>query len=196
MPANAVSLYPVIRKVPETVRQLKGRSKVIQLSRHARRALAISAQKSGLRFGKPQKDDDGVPVPLDGVYWSLTHKSRFVGAVVASTAVGIDLEEIKEVSPAMFRRIADEAEWSLSGRKSRVDFFRFWTAKEAVLKAVGMGMKGLSRCRIQRIADDRHLVLAYMGKSFLVEQIQFHDHLAAVVTDGCRVEWSIEYGDG
>lgn len=192
MPVDAIRLFPVILKVPVKIRQLNGRSKVKQLSRHARRALAVSAQKSGVPFSKALKDDSGVPVPVDGIHWSLSHKSAFVGGVVAPCAVGIDLEEIKKVSNAMFSRIAREDEWALSRRKSQVDFFRFWTAKEAVLKATGVGFKGLSNCRIQQVVNDRSLVLEYMGEPFSVDQIQFHGHIAAVVANGCRVDWSIE----
>ena len=161
------------------------------LSRHARRALEISADKSHVRLERPRKDANGVPIPFEGNYWSLTHKPAFVGAVVASIPIGIDLEEIKTVSAAMFRKIASEREWSLCSPTSCMDFFRYWTAKEAVLKAAGIGMKGLSACRIQRIVDQNHMTVDYSGRLFSLEHFQFHGHIAAVVDNGCRVEWTL-----
>jgi 4'-phosphopantetheinyl transferase len=185
-------VYPVILSVPENARPLKGREQVKLLSRYARKALEVSAQKRGIRLEKLLKDPDGVPLPFDGCYWSLTHKPEYVGAVVAYKPTGIDIERIKEVSAALIQKIAISSEWQLSERDPQRDFFRFWTAKEAVLKAVGVGMKGLSKCRIRRILDQRHMVVDYEGKSFTIEHFQFDGYIAAVVENGFRVEWTVD----
>jgi 4'-phosphopantetheinyl transferase len=190
--AQTACIYPVILAVPKEVRSLKGRNKVMGLSRHARRALDISAVKSHVRPGSPLKDANGVPIPFEGNYWSLTHKPAFVGGVVAPIPIGIDLEEIKAVSAAMFRKIASEREWSLCSSNSCMNFYRYWTAKEAVLKAAGIGMKGLSACRIEKIADETHVTVDYKGRLFSIEHFQFHGHIAAVVDNGCRVEWTLD----
>lgn len=182
-------LYPVVLPVPPAGRRLKGREKVACLSRCARQALILSANKSGILLGELAKDESGAPLPFDGCYWSLTHKTDFVGAVIASGPVGIDIERIRPVAASLFKKVADDLEWELSAGDPLQRFFRYWTAKEAVLKAAAVGLRGLSRCRIKQVVDDRRLVIEYMQKHWSVEQLFFEQHLAAVVRAADRVEW-------
>jgi 4'-phosphopantetheinyl transferase len=199
MPAGGIlpdlepgTIYPVIMPVADHEVRLTGRAKVQALSRRAREALSLSAQKSSLVLTVLDKDPDGVPLPDHGVYWSLTHKSAFVGAVAANWPIGIDIEKIRPPSPALRQRIADPQEWRLaSGRDLDRLFFQYWTAKEAVLKAVGKGMAGLSRCRIVQILDPTSLALAYEDRPFLVEERFFAGHVVAVVKKVERVFWTL-----
>jgi 4'-phosphopantetheinyl transferase len=188
--SHAACIYPVILAVSGDARSLEAKERIAMLSRCAREALAVSAGKSGVKLGQLLKTSEGVPLPFQGWHWSLTHKPAYVGAVVASKPIGIDIERVKGVSEGLIRRIADSAEWRLSASGPEDDFFRFWTAKEAVLKAVGVGVKGLSNCRVRRI-DHSRMLLAYREKSFAVAHFQFDGHIAAVVTDGFRVEWTL-----
>ena len=61
-------IYPVILAVPESASSLERREKVRYLSKYARKALKISAKKSGVLFSEPEKDEDGVPLPFNGYY--------------------------------------------------------------------------------------------------------------------------------
>ena len=147
-------LRAVILSVPETARTLPPRERVAFLSRHARKALQISAAESNLTIGAALKDRDGRPQPVKGVYWSLTHKPAYVGAIVARRLIGIDIETIvQRKTEALFDKVADSDEWALIGSRSWEGFHRYWTAKEAVLKADGTGLEGLSRCRVVAIPD-------------------------------------------
>lgn len=184
-------IYPVILPVPKEDRQLTGRQKVANLSRHARRALEISARKSDVVLSELLKDQNGVPLPFHGTYWSLTHKSRYVGAIVATFNIGIDIEQIRPCSRALFAKTADQKEWDLGDSNSFVLFFRFWTSKECVLKAVGSGIKDLSRCRIVEIIDDHHLHVNYQDKTWHIEHFFFNDHIASVVKNDFDVRWTL-----
>ena len=73
-------------------------------------------------------------------------------------------------------------------------FFRFWTAKEAVLKATGIGIKDLLKCRVNQIVDERHLRLHYEGQDWLIEHFLFDRHLASIVQNQYRIDWSVEQG--
>jgi 4'-phosphopantetheinyl transferase len=188
--ANPI-LYPVILAVPEKDRPLSGREMVGNLSRQARRALEISAQKNGIELTDLQKDENGAPLPFDGNYWSLTHKARYVGAVVARVRVGIDIEKIRPCSEGLFKKTAGSREWNLADTNSPVVFFRYWTSKESVLKAVGTGIKDLKKCRIARIIDDDNLVVQYQNKDWRIEHFFFDDHIASVVKNRCVVQWTI-----
>ncbi len=187
------TLYPVILPVPKKVRGFQPRDRVIFLSRHARFALQKSAARSAVRMDAPAKDENGMPLPFEGTFWSITHKTGYVGGVVAPTPVGIDLERIRDVSPGVFGKTASEHEWKLAETENKLSaFFRFWTAKEAVLKATGIGIRDLLKCEIQRILDDRHLTIQYEGQTWLIEHFLFDGHIAAVVKNNYQMDWMIE----
>jgi 4'-phosphopantetheinyl transferase len=188
-------IYPVILSVPSQNQGLKGRERVKTLSWLARQALEICARKCRLQLGALTKDAQGVPQPFDGHYWSLTHKPSFVGAVISLQKTGIDIEEIRSISDAMYKRVAGDKEWQLGGSRSQELFFRFWTAKEAALKAEGLGMAGLSKCIITRILGRTHLELVCQGNHYLIEHMYVKDHIASVVKNQLESQWTIPAGN-
>jgi 4'-phosphopantetheinyl transferase len=188
-PRNLI-IYPVILAVPNKKQQLTGRQKVSFLSRYARKALEMSAQKSRIQLGDFKKDENGVPLPFDGNYWSVTHKTGYVGGVIAKTRIGIDLEKVRPFKEALYRKTARESEWGLSDSDKMALFFRYWTSKESVLKASGTGIRDLSKCRIKRIIDDRHLVINYKERNWYIEHFYFNGHIASVVNNNVDVEWT------
>ena len=184
-------LFPVILSVPAQVGNYSPRDRVKYLSRHARKALQISAEKSGARIGELVKDDKGVPQPFDGIYWSISHKTDYVCGVVAPTPIGIDIERIRSFSEGLFRKTASPGEWGLMDMENDAElaFFRFWTAKEAVLKATGVGIKDLLKCRVQQVLDENHLQIYYDGQDWLIEHVKFDRHLASMVQNRFEIEW-------
>ena len=188
------TLYPVILPVPEGVQKYKPRDRVLYLSRHARRALERSAAKSGIRAGELLKDANGMPLPFDGTFWSITHKTQYVGGVVAPTTIGLDIERIRDFSRGLFRKTAADQEWALANteEKSLLTFFRFWTSKEAVLKATGIGIKDLLKCKVRQILDERHLIIHYEGKDWLIEHFFYDRHIASIVQNSFCIDWTIE----
>jgi len=130
-------------------------------------------------------------VPFNGNYWSVTHKPEYVGGVIALEQIGIDIEKIRPCSKGLFKKTADDREWALADTDSLTLFFRYWTSKEAVLKAGGTGLTDLSKCRIVKIIDDNNLVINYKNKKLFVEQFFFKGHVASVVKTASRIEWTI-----
>lgn len=117
----------------------------------ARRALRASAAAYGLSSFPfdPPKDSDGRPMAFEGLHWSISHKPECVAAVVAPWPVGIDVEEVRPRTESLLDYVMNPEEWGVFDAMGGWDaFFRTWTAKEAVLKAVGTGLAGLSRCRV------------------------------------------------
>ena len=184
-------IYPVILAVPDKDRRLTGREMVVNLSYHARRALEISARKSGVHLSDLLKDENGAPLPFDGNYWSLTHKPSYVGGVIASIRIGIDIEKIRPCSKGIFKKTAHDREWALSDTDPFELFYRYWTSKESVLKASGTGIRDLSKCRISRIIDDYNLIVDYDDKKWFIEHFLFDNHIASVVKNNCEVEWTL-----
>ncbi len=185
------TIYPVILPVPDKQRRLTGRDKVLYLSRHARRALKISAQKSDVFLGDLLKDENGAPLPFDGNYWSIAHKSEYVGGVVSSTRIGIDVEKIRPCSESLFRKTACNREWGLADIDPFKLFFRYWTSKEAVLKAAGTGLKDLSKCSIVCLIDNNNLIINYQNKKWFVEHLFFDGHIASAVKNSFNIKWTL-----
>lgn len=190
----AQAVYAVVLKVTRHTAGLSRRDRVVELSRLARRAVAESSRKAGIFNYVPLKDEKGVPIPSDGLFWSLSHKPDYVAGVVAPYAVGIDLEKIRPVNPGLYARVAHEDEWDLVGRSALISFFRYFTAKEAVLKAIGIGLRGLRSCRVITIEDDSHMTIQYQDRHWSIGQIYFDNHVAAVVEEGHKTCWDIQDG--
>ena len=187
------TIHPVIMAVPEDERSLKGREKVTVLRRVAREALHQSARYSGVTLGPLEKAENGAPLPSNGIHWSLTHKELDVAAVTAPHPIGIDIEKDRPVSEGLYNRLADSDEWALAPEVTQSLFYRYWTAKEAVLKAVGKGLTGLTHCGIVEILDDDRLELRYEQSIWRVTQLRtVENHLVAVTTDDVNIEWHIE----
>jgi 4'-phosphopantetheinyl transferase len=186
-------IYPVISPVSVSERTLSGKKKVAHLSALARQALFISAKKSGVSLDRLDKDEGGAPLPFKGTHWSISHKETFVAGVAAPGPVGIDIERIRSCSKALFRKTGTDEEWSLGGgQPDNHLFFRYWTAKEAVLKTSGAGFREFSQCRVRRIVDEKKLVLFYRDREWRVAHFYFEGHMAAVVKDGWEVVWTME----
>ncbi len=185
-------IYPVILPVPCENRQLSGRKQVEYLSRYARYALSLSAEKKQIRMdiANLPKDAAGAPLPADGLCWSVTHKPEYVAGVVSCERIGLDIEKIRPVSECLFRKISDEHEANLTDDDRLMVFFRYWTSKEAVLKAAGTGLKALSRCKIMQISDEHHLIINFENREWLIEHCRFDGHIASVVKNTARVKWS------
>jgi 4'-phosphopantetheinyl transferase len=135
-----------------------------------------------------------MPLPFDGTFWSLTHKTLYVAGVVAPAPIGIDIERIRDIYGGLFRKTAADQEWALAGtaEKSLLTFFRFWTSKEAVLKATGIGIKDLLKCQVRQIPDDCHLIIQYENKDWLIEHFFYDQHIASIVQNDFQIDWTVE----
>lgn len=157
----------------------------------ARRALIQCAELSDAPRDGWRKDTAGVPVPQGAWHWSMAHTSRYAAAVIAKEPVGIDIERIRPRHADSPAEIAAAEEWALFGDRSWETFFDIWTAKEAVLKAVGIGISGLPRCRIVEVVDRRHLAVGYEARTWSVELYRHDGHVAAVTMEAAGIEWCV-----
>ena len=171
MPDGREIIYPVILEAPALQRALLGKERVLFLRQYARRAVVLSAERKWLPLSLDSLENapDGRPAPVSGIFWSLSHKPEAVAGVAARQPVGIDIEIIRPVRPGLMEKITDAEERRLAEPVTDAGFFRFWTAKEAVLKAVGEGLRGLSHCKIHHIMDETALIISCHQQHWRVE---------------------------
>jgi len=160
------------------------------LSRFARQALRISGERTGSYPRVLLKGDAGEPLASRGIHWSIAHKSGFVAGVVSNSPAGIDIERLRPVSESLFKRILTPEELDCFGVNDRIEiFFRTFTAKEAVLKAMGVGLAGLARVRVVGAPQTTTTLVDNGVNSYTVDHYWMGDHLASVVRGGGGVVW-------
>ncbi|MGL4206706.1 MAG: 4'-phosphopantetheinyl transferase family protein [Aeromonadaceae bacterium] len=106
--------------------------------------------------GRPSFTDPGLPD------FSLSHSGETLALVLGSGPLGLDIEQYRPrrnlqrlleslLSP-------DEQAWLASEEDGLVAFYQLWTLREAILKASGRGLAGLSR--LQLLPAERRLLTA------------------------------------
>lgn len=97
-------------------------------------------------FGKPMLRGEGIDPP-NAVSFNLSHShGRALLAVSAQREVGVDIEQVSErtnvlgIASSYFCGPELEAIQRASAEQRADTFFRYWSAKEAVLKAQGVGL--------------------------------------------------------
>ncbi len=185
-----MKLHPVLLPIPVKA-NLTGRERIARQRRYARQALVESCKLSAVEPWDWKKGPTSAPLPRDGHYWAISHKPAFAAAVISDGPVGIDIERITPRSEGLLDKLAHDDEWTLLGDRSWDAFFRVWTAKEATLKANGIGIAGFLSCRVVAIPDEMHLTLEYNDRTWIIEQYRHGDHLAAVTRGYDGVEWSV-----
>ncbi|MFQ5489821.1 MAG: 4'-phosphopantetheinyl transferase family protein [Phycisphaerae bacterium] len=158
----------------------------------ARRAVDESARLSGHQPRPWPQNAARAPVPVDGIFWSLSHKPAWTAGVVADGPVGIDIEAIvPRANQLLFAKVAKPDEWALIGQTDWDNFFRLWTAKEAALKANGLGIGHLGECRLIDAPDPSHVTIHLADRDWPIEQFFHQGHVAAVTAGSHDVAWTV-----
>lgn len=76
------------------------------------------------------------------IHFNLSHCKEAVACVVADRAVGLDVESIGRGNDALMRHVLNDAEYEqvVQSADAKVEFTRYWTQKEAVVKLTGRGI--------------------------------------------------------
>ncbi len=114
---------------------------------------------------------------LNGLYFSIAHSQNVVACAFGLPgAIGLDIEFRREINPLYFKHCFSAEEWGQITKDSSLDtFYSYWTQKEAILKANGLGLNRL--LDIEIISPNRALfyenkkeIKQYLQNSFLQEE--------------------------
>lgn len=86
-------------------------------------------------------DENGKPYfkEIDGAYFSLSHSGEYAVCAVSGKPVGVDIQALRRLNEGIVKRCFTESE---RGRLTDdASFTALWARKEAVSKAVGLGIQ-------------------------------------------------------
>lgn len=85
----------------------------------------------------------GKPFLETNLYFNISHSADIVICALSNEyELGIDIEKINDIDLEDFRHYMSVNEWAeiCDSENAIGDFYKFWTQKEAVVKAVGTGL--------------------------------------------------------
>ncbi len=88
------------------------------------------------------RDDHGKPYLKghENVYFNLSHSGDYVALAYGDAPIGIDVQEVRNVSDSFIKRILNDSETELYDATDMVTVCRIWTIKEAYSKLIGLGL--------------------------------------------------------
>lgn len=113
--------------------------------------------------------------------FSISHSGDYCVLAVSDNEVGIDIEKINTKHLVVADKVLTPAE--LERFNENVDlFFDFWTMKESISKALGIGL-GLHFDRIDTISLFEEKSIEVDGKTFYGQTIKVGNHILSVCTE-------------
>lgn len=105
--------------------------------------LAFALGQAGATDLTLQRGPQGKPALAHhpDIHFNLSHSGTMAVCAVADRAVGVDVEQPREIREALVRRVltAEEQAWLTAQPDREAAFLRLWTRKESFLKRTGEG---------------------------------------------------------
>jgi 4'-phosphopantetheinyl transferase len=126
--------------VEDRDRYVTGRARLRQIL-----ARYVALMPEALTFCYGQYGKPSLALPCSAPLFNLSHSGGVAAlAVVRGCEIGIDIEQVRDVPPAIAKRFFSASEnlalQELSAADWLPSFFRCWTRKEAIVKAIGTGL--------------------------------------------------------
>lgn len=128
------------------------------------------AQRWNIPTYLPSFDPDGRPLWNGQICWSLSHKDDWIAVAVAGHPVGIDVEVLRPRDPSLFS-LFRVGEWEVLGGQTWENFYRLWTAKEALIKRERGTIDLLGEIHLVS-ADTSDMIFLYRGARVHIRSVQ------------------------
>ena len=136
--------------------------------------------------------DNGKPFLPGGPEFNLSHSGDAALFALAAFPVGVDVERCRPVQKGVAELVftpAEQAEWAASGW-AEAAFYRRWTRKEAVLKALGGSLAQITSLEVS--LGNPGVVRG--EPAWQVVDVPAGDGYAAAVAAPCR-GWRVRWAD-
>lgn len=145
-----IGLEALLKHLPQSVSVRASRYKFSQDAYNfvlGRLMLKKALQTLGLpeiSLSEMTYNEAGKPL-MDGIAFSISHSQDLVACAFATNGnIGLDVEYPRAIKRSHFRHCFNDKEWDLIQEdESMHTFYQFWTQKEAILKANGLGLAHL-----------------------------------------------------
>ncbi|BCA53185.1 putative 4'-phosphopantetheinyl transferase HetI [Nitrospira sp. KM1] len=159
--------------------RLLDRTRFIQAHGLLRTVLAsyVACRPETIRFGYGRH---GKPFLLEretadsSIKFNMAHSNgRMLVGVTKEHEIGIDLEqardgvEILKLAERFYAKSEHAALARMPASDQPIRFFKYWVAKEAVLKGQGVGLQSLQECELIPSSDDCHALVRTTSGSTL-----------------------------
>jgi phosphopantetheine--protein transferase-like protein len=164
-----------------------GRVRMASLAGLSMLMAGLSAAEIDRDLADLQFTADGKPFWPRGPHFSISHAGLYAGCALAAGAsahssLGFDIEQIRPLRRNVMARMLS-AEELASAQDDPVAMYQLWSAKEAVVKAVGVGLRKMAQVRIE--GDHAHLDDATWH---LHRQVIDTDHVACVAVSASGID--------
>ncbi|AUP80253.1 4'-phosphopantetheinyl transferase family protein [Flavivirga eckloniae] len=129
-------------------------------------------------YGKPYFDNESIR-------FNISHSGDIVVCAIAVEDIGIDVEIVKNIDVHSFKYQMTSSEWEqvISSNNVNNSFFTYWTQKESVIKADGMGLS--VPLRSFEIINDRANI---NGQYFFLKEIKLNDNYICYLASKFRID--------
>ncbi len=188
-PAQWKQLLPTL--LPDRQQRVKACRKEIDQARitFSGWLMQYALEQAGIPRSRQQftENDFGKPLLVDGsCHFSLSHSGPWVVCATADSPVGVDVE-LPRCSAAVAQRFFHPEEVALADDPDQL--CRLWTAKEAFVKALGVGITiPLNRFRVQLHGDTADLHQQETPLPYLLHEYRLDSSRICLCTTDPRPE--------
>lgn len=141
------------------------------------------------------RDEMGKPYFENGeLHFNVSHSGEYLAIAISKSAVGIDIQETKNIREGMYRKVVQPQEQELIGENRQNDFLRLWSLKESFVKAEGKGLRISMKDYYFEKENNRYFV-NYNGQkqawTFNIEETLIEGYFISVCGLENEVSWNI-----
>lgn len=181
------SIESLAAELPQTqrARALRYKSRSDALAFIAGRMLlqkALEEVNSSENLADLHYEKSGKPF-LNSLHFNISHSAtKVVCAWSQEGKLGIDLEKFRPVELKNFRDWFVEEEWAdMQNEENSLHlFYRYWTRKESIIKALGITLGDLHKMKTDIEAD----TFSYEGQMYYVREIDFGEGFLGAICTG------------
>ncbi len=124
--------------------------------------------------------DDGKPYSSkQDKKFNISHSGEYTVLAVCQSDIGVDIQEIRQVNDGILKKTLTEEE--ILWYKKNNDFYSLWCLKEALSKAVGIGLKlGFNKVNVLPMTAGKSVV--FSGKNYFGKVKKTKNYTVSVVT--------------